>query len=574
MTNDIYLTAVQDFYRARQQAGLQQIMARWTGKSLDLLSYEEVRRQLQAHHTIERGLREIPLAAIVGSVGRYNDFTRTFLPKDDSDEERWARVKVAFMTQGLAPITVYQIGEVYFALDGNHRVSVARQLGLTAIEAYVTEVETNVPLTPDIEPNELILKAEYAQFLAQTRLNQLRPDVDLSLTSAGKYPLLHEHIEVHRYYMGIAQQQDIPYEEAVRHWCDEVYRPTVQLIREAGLLHEFPQRTEADLYVWLAEHRAEVETAVGWQVATGSAVAHLAQQFGNYKPAGVISQVMSVVGVPTGTPPETAVGRWRRERQSQPGEDPFIQAVLLPIHGRETDWAGFDQATTLVHRAGGRLFALHATADSQQKQSILTQSLQAEFERRCVAAGISGRFIAESGEWEELIYARERWADVTVLRPLAMTPLNNGDTQARLQRIVRHTSGPLLVVPGQTTPLDRPLLAYDLCPESDEALYIATYLAQQWHIPLTLLTVDTAAEATAQALARASAYLAQRGLTAAHLTIAGEDVVKNILDTVHTGGHNCLIIGSRRLSVRFRPVLGRTVSGLLAQSPVPLLICR
>ena len=31
-----------------------------------------------------------PLDAIVGSVGRYQDFTRTFLPKHDSDQDRWA----------------------------------------------------------------------------------------------------------------------------------------------------------------------------------------------------------------------------------------------------------------------------------------------------------------------------------------------------------------------------------------------------------------------------------------------------------------------------------------------------
>jgi hypothetical protein len=30
----------------------------------------------------------------VGSVGRYSDFTRTFLPRVQSDEQRWAKVKV------------------------------------------------------------------------------------------------------------------------------------------------------------------------------------------------------------------------------------------------------------------------------------------------------------------------------------------------------------------------------------------------------------------------------------------------------------------------------------------------
>ncbi|RLC75127.1 MAG: universal stress protein, partial [Chloroflexi bacterium] len=91
MSKDIS-PAIQDFHRARNQAKLQQIVARLTGKPSDLLSYEEVRRKLKARASGTRTLKTIPLDAIVGSVGRYNDFTRTFLPRQDSDKERWARV--------------------------------------------------------------------------------------------------------------------------------------------------------------------------------------------------------------------------------------------------------------------------------------------------------------------------------------------------------------------------------------------------------------------------------------------------------------------------------------------------
>ena len=51
--------------------------------------------------------------------------------------------------EGYLPIELYKIGEVYFVRDGNHRVSVARANGLTHIEAYVTEIETDVDLTLD-----------------------------------------------------------------------------------------------------------------------------------------------------------------------------------------------------------------------------------------------------------------------------------------------------------------------------------------------------------------------------------------------------------------------------------------
>ena len=97
--------AVEDFRRARWQAALQQAYARMTGRSNDLLSYEDVRRALHATTQIERGLQDIPLEAIIGSVGRYSDFTRSFLPRSDTMRDRWARVSaIATNGSGWPPI--------------------------------------------------------------------------------------------------------------------------------------------------------------------------------------------------------------------------------------------------------------------------------------------------------------------------------------------------------------------------------------------------------------------------------------------------------------------------------------
>ena len=179
-------TAVRDFKRARKAASMQQLMAKLQGKSSDLLSYEEVCTQLKSTGVEEKGIQEIPLDAIVGSVGRYADFTRGFMPKKDNDEERWTGVKTAVMDmKGMRPIDVYQIGEIYFVIDGNHRVSVARQLGTKTITARVTEVKVRVPLQPEDDPNEVICKARYAEFLEKTNLDNLRPDSNLLMTITG-----------------------------------------------------------------------------------------------------------------------------------------------------------------------------------------------------------------------------------------------------------------------------------------------------------------------------------------------------------------------------------------------------
>ena len=76
-----YVAALRDFDEARRRGALEAIMARLTGKSDDLLSYEEIRQKLKARGNINRGLQDIPLDAIVGSVGRYTDFRRSFLPQ-------------------------------------------------------------------------------------------------------------------------------------------------------------------------------------------------------------------------------------------------------------------------------------------------------------------------------------------------------------------------------------------------------------------------------------------------------------------------------------------------------------
>ena len=128
--------AVQDFLRARRRAGLTEVLAVLSGREAPLLSYDEVRRRLHAVETPTQKLEDVPLDAIVGSVGRTQDFTREFLPRSDADKARWVGVRVAMTgLSGTPPVDLYRIGDAYFVRDGNHRVSVARQLGAKFIQA-------------------------------------------------------------------------------------------------------------------------------------------------------------------------------------------------------------------------------------------------------------------------------------------------------------------------------------------------------------------------------------------------------------------------------------------------------
>ncbi len=281
-SNAIYSpnAAFERFNRVQGQALVRQVLNSLTGKSQRLLSYDEVKELLLARGQIKMPQTQmIRLDRIVGSVGRYRDFDRYFLPLSGANAERWRRLDMALnRLEDLPPIEVYQLGEVYLVRDGNHRVSVARANGLSHIEAWVTVIDVPVELKPDVQPDEMIIKIEYAHFLDQTHLHNLRPDAQIELTEPGRYQQLLEHIHVHQYYLGLEQKRDISYEDAVASWYDHVYLPNVQIMRESDILTDFPKRTEADLYLWITYHRDRLRERYGADVDLQTALAHFAQR--------------------------------------------------------------------------------------------------------------------------------------------------------------------------------------------------------------------------------------------------------------------------------------------------------
>ena len=274
------VAAISLFRRARRKAQLRSLLSRLTGHPDELLVFDDVRKALNLAHPNKRRIDDIPIDAIVGSVDRYYDFNRKFYPRFDSTQDRWARIKEIVEVRGLEPIEVYQIGEVYFVLDGNHRVSVARQLETETIEAYVTEFRTDVEITPDDDINDVVLKAEYQELMEDTGLDEVCPDLEFRVTMPGRYREILEHIQVHRYYLGLDYQRDIPFEEAVESWAHRVYMPAVEVIRYLDILADFPGRTETDLYLWLKKHQWELEHSLKHGVGNKDAALDLRNKFG------------------------------------------------------------------------------------------------------------------------------------------------------------------------------------------------------------------------------------------------------------------------------------------------------
>jgi hypothetical protein len=245
-----------DFARARSRAFLSDILSFFSGRPKRLLSYDQVKEKLHIGGPIYRGIRTVEIARIVGSVNRYADFDHAFLPLHNRIASRWQNIDRAFYEDiSLPPIVLYKVGEVYFVVDGHHRVSVARQQGQEFIEAEVRECHVKVPVEPDLRPEELEILGARVEFLDRTGLDRLRPGAVIEVSIPDGYSRILEHIAVHRYFMGLDQQRDISEEEAVTHWYDTVYLPIVKVIRERDILGELPGKTEGDLYVWVLDHQ-------------------------------------------------------------------------------------------------------------------------------------------------------------------------------------------------------------------------------------------------------------------------------------------------------------------------------
>lgn len=279
MSDLLETQARSDFESARRKNFWRSIASWITHSSNELLPYSEVRKHIPMGGQRDIGLRQIPLDQIVGSVGRYRDFDRAFLPKHAYTSGRWINVDRAHLQDIiLPPIEVYKIGDAYFVRDGNHRVSVARERGQIDIDAYVIELDVPVPIGPDTNVDDLIRKKEQARFVLDTGLKDLRPASQVELTLPGGYAKLLEHIHVHRWFMGLERKRPVSWEDAAISWYDEVYLPLIKVIRESNILRKFPDRTEADLYLWVIEHLWFLREQYD-EVSLEEAVDHFAEVF-------------------------------------------------------------------------------------------------------------------------------------------------------------------------------------------------------------------------------------------------------------------------------------------------------
>ena len=94
-----------------------------------LIDFDSVEKNLEHVHQHNLGIQQIPIEKIVGSIGRYSDFTEGFRFHEDRISAKYEWIKSAMLDgKILPPIKVYQILDNYFVIDGHHRVTIAKNV--------------------------------------------------------------------------------------------------------------------------------------------------------------------------------------------------------------------------------------------------------------------------------------------------------------------------------------------------------------------------------------------------------------------------------------------------------------
>jgi hypothetical protein len=256
--------AQDDFQRVRRRQVLSRLARRVGREPGDIdviLPYDEVVAALGYLEESYVGLQTVPLDAILGTVDRAKGFDRQFRPTTARVRARWERIANAVRRgEPMPPISLFKIGEVYFVRDGHHRVSVARALGRTEIDAYVVEVRTRVGLDRTLHMDDLPKKSHERVFYERVPL-PTRARGRIAVADAWDYGVLAEAVEAWSFRLMQDRAEFLDRPTAARLWFDEEYLPVVEMLHEADMIGE---ATETDAYMRVSNERYRLMRTHEW----------------------------------------------------------------------------------------------------------------------------------------------------------------------------------------------------------------------------------------------------------------------------------------------------------------------
>jgi hypothetical protein len=214
----------------------------------DLLVFEEVRRRLGLGTRLTVGRLEVPIASIVGSVGRSADFDGCFRPKN-ARLRKEIRDRATDPAVKDLPVRLLQVDHAYFVEDGHKRLSMAIADGRSEVDADVDRFETSFHVAPGTTMDTIRVTARERRFRETTGLAAAVPNERFPLTDPDGYLELEESVKAHTLDLSYSAGRLLSAEEGARHWYDAVYRQVLAVAEASAASALLASTTAADRYM-------------------------------------------------------------------------------------------------------------------------------------------------------------------------------------------------------------------------------------------------------------------------------------------------------------------------------------
>ena len=267
MKSEFSVQTDDDFSKAHNKALFNEIQHFLSPDEATLISFSDIKKLLKPQGEVYKGMQVVPIEKIVGSEGRYHDFDNRFFPKSLHLKARWEHIDMAHIQDiALPPISLYELGGVYFVRDGNHRVSVAKSKGIEYIDAEVVSLQSEIKLHPGDTMEKMtrqVIDYEKRVFYTETNFGDITDYWRLDFSVPGQYDVIYNHILTHKYYLNMNKSYEISLEEAITSWFKSVYLPVIRVIDSHHIMRAFKKRTKADMYVWIIKYWDELKQKFG-----------------------------------------------------------------------------------------------------------------------------------------------------------------------------------------------------------------------------------------------------------------------------------------------------------------------
>jgi nucleotide-binding universal stress UspA family protein len=305
----------------------------------------------------------------------------------------------------------------------------------------------------------------------------------------------------------------------------------------------------------MSEHREELERDLGWSI----------------RPEAVAQAVIQTKSRRASSE-ESQVGSWRKARLHNRYMEHLFRDILVPVNRVGRAHGALEQAIPIARRESASIHGLHIVKTAEEAEHPEVLALKEEFSQICAREEVQGVLAVEVGEATQKILERAALTDLIVLK--ISHPPSTGIRMlgSHIRTILARASRPILALPGNVSELNHALLAFDGSPKSREALFIATYLAEQWQTKLTILSglEDAAAESAARDFAQnylefneVEADFIQQKYSAEALILTAEAVQADLV-----------IMGGYSGSILKEMTVGSSVNSMLQKARLPILICR